>query len=142
MEHSFGSAVGGVAETQDADFATRVTLSGIGMTSDYGPSIDTERYAMQAPNDILTQLDVKGVQVFNWGYSIPPDAQHGFTELDSGIPGTPTWAQAAQLISPPIAAVGDLVSGLDHHNQIISGDVGENRKVLLTVNELMYQAAQ
>lgn len=137
VEHSFGSAVGGVAETKDANFAARIALSGIGMTSDYGPSLETQHYAMQSPNDILTQLDVKGFQVFNWGYSTPPDAEHGFTELDSGIPGTPIWTQLMAPLSPPIAAAGDLMSGLDHHNQIISGNVNENRVVLEVVRDIV-----
>ena len=68
---------------------TRITLSGIGMTSDYGPSLDTDHYAMRSPNDILDQLHVKETQIFNWGYQHAPTPENGFTELDSGIPGTP-----------------------------------------------------
>ncbi len=131
-----------VAETQGADFRTRVTLSGIGMTSDYGPSLYTERYAMQSPNDILTQLKVKETQAFNWGYAIPPDRQHGFTELDSGIPGTPAWVLITKPVSLPIAAIGDLASGLEHHNQIISGDIGENQTVMKQIQTLLTGATR
>ncbi len=141
VEHSFGSSVGGVAETQDAGFHTRITLSGIGMTSDYGPSLDTDHYAMRSPNDILDQLHVKETQIFNWGYQHAPTPENGFTELDSGIPGTPAWAQIGKVISPPIA-IGDLASGLDHHNQIISGDISENRVVLETINDMIWNAAR
>lgn len=141
VEHSFGSSVGGVAETQDAGFHTRITLSGIGMTSDYGPSLDTDHYAMRSPNDILDQLHVKETQIFNWGYQHAPTPENGFTELDSGIPGTPAWAQIGKVISPPIA-IGDLASGLDHHNQIISGDISENRVVLETINDVIWNAAR
>lgn len=141
VEHSFGSSVGGVAETQDAGFHTRITLSGIGMTSDYGPSLDTDHYAMRSPNDILDQLHVKETQIFNWGYQHAPTPENGFTELDSGIPGTPAWAQIGKVISPPIA-IGDLASGLDHHNQIISGDISENRVVMKQIQAFLTGATQ
>ena len=67
---------------------------------------------------------------------------NGFTELDSGIPGSPGWVQAGYVLSPPIAAVGDILSGLDHHTQIISGDVEQNRDVLETVQDLLRKAAR
>ncbi|WP_454129359.1 hypothetical protein [Microbacterium aurum] len=44
-------------------------------------------------------------------------------------------------MSPPIAAVGDILSGLDPHNQIISGDVGENGVVLGEIKRLLAGAA-
>lgn len=66
---------------------------------------------------------------------------NGFTELDSGIPGSPGWVQAGYVVSPPIAAVGDILSGLDHHNQIISGAVGENGVVLGEIKRLLAGAA-
>ncbi len=140
VEHSFGSGVGGVAETKGADFHTRIALAGIGMTSDYGPSLTTEHYAMQAPDDINRHLDE--MQFFNWGYSLRANEANGFTELDSGIPGSPGWVQAGYVLSPPIAAVGDILSGLDHHTQIISGDVEQNRDVLETVQDLLRKAAR
>lgn len=79
-----------------------------------------------------------------WGALIDERAatpENGFTELDSGIPGTPAWAQIGKVISPPIA-IGDLASGLDHHNQIISGDISENRVVLETINDVIWNAAR
>lgn len=105
-----------------------------------GPSLSTERYAIQAPDDINRHLDE--MQFFNWGYSLRANEANGFTELDSGIPGSPAWVQAGYVVSPPIAAVGDILSGLDHHNQIISGDVEQNGQVLKTVQSLLYEATR
>lgn len=140
VEHSFGSAVGGHAETAGAGFEARVMLAGIGMTSDWQRDESTRHFAMQAPNDVNRHLD--GFQVLNWGYAHTPSASNGIAELDSGIDGTPLWAKLAAPISPPIAIVADIVSGVEHHNQIISGDPAENRTVLSSVQRILREAAE
>lgn len=81
--------------------------------------------------------DAVHAQFFNWGYSLPATEENGFTELDSGIGGTPLLVDAAQVISPPIGLVGDIMSGLDHHNQIISGDISQNGVVLNTLGDIV-----
>ncbi|MFE7845213.1 alpha/beta hydrolase [Microbacterium sp. NPDC057407] len=78
VEHSFGSAVGGVAETRGAKFHSRIMLAGIGMTADWKPDPETKHYAMQAPNDINRHLDE--VQVGNWGYQISPTVENGVVD--------------------------------------------------------------
>ena len=137
IEHSAGSAAGGAAEDAGAHFTTRVALAGIGMSGDWEPQNGTEYYAMQAPNDINRNFD--GAQWGNWGYDTPPTAANGFTELDSGIPGTSPWVLAATPISPPIAFVAEASSQLDHHNQIISGDA-DNRVVQAGIARLLTKA--
>ncbi len=139
VEHSFGSAVGGEAERLGAGFDTRIMLAGIGMTDAWRPDPATDHYALQAPNDINRHLD--GIQAGNWGYAISPSEANGVTELDPAIPGTPLWAQLAAPFSPTIAAVADIVSGLDHHNQIISGNPAENRTVLRQLQSTLREVA-
>lgn len=135
VEHSFGSAVGGVAETSGAGFDARVMLAGIGMTSDWRADPRTDHYAMQAPNDVNRHLD--GAQAWNWGYAITPSQSNGITELDSGIAGTPAWVQVAAVLSPPVAVVADVISGVEHHGQIISADPGANQTVIRNLQAIL-----
>lgn len=140
VEHSFGSAVGGEAETRGAGFHTRVSLAGIGMGWGWEADPDTEHIALQAPNDINRHLD--GAQAWNWGYAHKPDASSGFTEVHSGIGGTPAWVPVAAPISLPVALAGEIASGVEHHNQIISGDPGRNETVLTQLQVVMGNAGR
>jgi hypothetical protein len=139
VEHSFGSAVAGVAENSTT-FDARILLSGIGMTSDWSPKDGTDYYAMQAPNDVNRHLD--GAQAWGWGYGVTPSAENGITELNSGIDGTPLWAQIAMPVSPTVGLVADAVSGLDHHNQIISADITQNETVMREIQQLLIAEAK
>ena len=73
-------------------------------------------------------------------YAHKPDASSGFTELGSGIPGTPGWVPIVAPLALPVALVGDVVSGVEHHNQIISGDSTRNSTVLTQVQIVMENA--
>lgn len=140
VEHSAGSAAGGAAEMAGAHFAARVSLAGIGMTYDWRNQPGTEYFAMQAPNDINKNFD--GVQAWNWGYAIKATEQNGFTELDSGINGTSPTVWGVGAVSPPIALAMEASSQLEHHNQIISGDVSENRTVLNEIRRILESEAE
>jgi hypothetical protein len=140
VEHSAGSAAGGAAEMAGAHFAARVSLAGIGMTYDWRSQPGTEYFAMQAPNDINKNFD--GVQAWNWGYAIKATEQNGFTELDSGIDGTSPTVWGVGVVSPPVALAMEASSQLEHHNQIISGDVNENRTVLNEIRRILESEAE
>jgi len=139
VEHSAGSAAGGAAEMAGAHFDSRISLAGIGMTDEWKRQPETDYYAMQAPNDINKNFD--GAQAWNWGYAIKPVEENGFTELDSGIDGSSPFAMMAAPISAPLAVAIEGGSQLEHHNQIISGDIGENGTVLRRIANLLRQAA-
>lgn len=128
VEHSFGSAVGGVAETLGAKFHSRLLLAGIGMTAEYAPDPKTKKYSMQASND--TNKSFYGAQLGNWGYAVAPTRANSIVPLESGLPGTPEWVALVSPISPPIAIAADFASGLEQHNRIISADEVENGTVL------------
>ena len=140
VEHSAGSAAGGAAETAGADFDVRILLAGIGMTADWQPQPGTDYYAMQAPNDINKNFD--GVQVENWGYAITPTESNGITELPSGIPGTSPATLVAGAVSPPLGIYLEGSSQLEHHNQIISGDMERNATVLRRIRQILIEEAK
>lgn len=139
IEHSAGSGAGGAAEMAGAHFAARVTLAGIGMTYDWRSQPGTDYYAMQAPNDINKNFD--GIQAWNWGYAIKATEQSGFTELDSGIDGTSSLVWGVGAISPPVALAVEASSQLEHHNQIISGEVKDNETVLYEIRRILESEA-
>lgn len=139
VEHSFGSAVGGVAETLGANFHSRFLLAGIGMTAEYAPDPKTRKYSMQASNDTNRNFD--GAQLGNWGYAVAPTRANSVIPLESGLPGTPEWAALIAPISPPIAIAADFASGLEQHNRIITADEIENGTVLYEIADHLEMAA-
>ena len=69
-----------------------------------------------------------------------PRSGTGITERPSGISATPTWVAVAAPVSSPVAAVGYFGSGLEHHNQIISGDENRNGVVLRSIRTALRNA--
>ena len=63
--------------------------------------------------------------------------ERGFTEMDSGIEGSSRFVTAAGLLSPPLGFALDAGSQLEHHNQIVSGDINKNGTVLRTIREIL-----
>lgn len=125
VEHSFGSAVGGKAETAGADFAARYLLAGIGMTSDWQPNSSTDYFAAQGPTDINRALD--GVEVGSLGYEITPAEVAGIHERASGL-DISTLARHAPL-APLHGAALIFNEALDQHNAIISPEASVNETV-------------
>ncbi len=139
VEHSAGSAAGGAAEVAGASFAARVPLAGIGMTAEWVQQPGTDYYAMQAPNDINKNFD--GFEVGDWGYAITPTAENGFTELETGIPGTSPLVAVAAPISPTVALSIEAANQVENHNRIISGDMTINGTVLRRIQQILRQEA-
>ena len=120
VEHSFGSAVGGLAEAAGATFEARVLLAGIGMTDGWeAREASTSYYGIQGPVDINRYLD--GVQRGPIGYSIAPSEDNGITPLDSGFTDGDPWEQ---------------------HQRIISADPKENAGTLRHLEAILAEAAQ
>lgn len=138
VEHSFGTAVVGKAETLGAQVDARIMLGGIGMTSDWQRNDGTEYYAYRAPNDINRALS--GYEAGDWGYGITPSEDNGITEKDTGMaPASPTW-RALGLLGPVgmLASEGILLnSSIDNHNRTISPEPTENGTILWDVHGLI-----
>lgn len=100
VEHSFGSSVGGYAETQGTHFDKRVVLGGIGMTDDWKPSSGTDYYSYTGDHDIIRAARGKGSEDTNTGYEIPPTSENGFIELDPDIHDLSPIDQHTHVASP------------------------------------------
>lgn len=138
VEHSFGSAVGGSAETRGAVFDARYMLAGIGMTDDWRPVAGTSYYAALGPGDINRYLD--DMQLGGLGYETAPSEVPGVVETDTGFMGG-EWAPFL-LPVVPVAGVPLLVdTALDQHNRIISGDDATNGDVLENVRSALDRVA-
>lgn len=139
IEHSFGSAAGGVAETLGADFDARIMLAGIGMADGWQHDPDTGLYAMQASDDINHLFE--GAQLGPLGYKYTPTESNGVTELPSGIAGIPGELRGP-LVSRPETAIPYMGIALDHHNQIISGDESRNGEVLRQIRRIASEVSK
>ncbi|GLJ79216.1 hypothetical protein [Microbacterium imperiale] len=116
LEHSFGTAIGGAAESAGADFRPRVLLGGIGMLEGWEARDGTEYYAIQGPRDVNRYLD--GAQVGALGYAITPSQENGITELDSGM------------------TAGDPI---EQHNWLLSTGERLNPRTRREVNRVLYE---
>lgn len=137
-EHSFGSAVGGKAETAGAHFEARYILAGIGMTGDWEVQSGTKYHAAQGPGDINRYLD--GVENGGLGYDVTPGEVPGVSEHDTGYTGG-EWAQWVAPWSPLIGVPTLIDTALDQHNLIITGDEVANGPVLRDLRRVLQEAA-
>lgn len=138
LEHSFGSAPAGDAETRGAHFAARFLLAGIGMTEGWTAHAGTEYYTAQGPLDINRALD--DVQAGDIGYAITPSEIPGVTEIDTGY----TDGMWGPIIAPQMPLIGvpaTLAAALDQHNRLLSADPEENNPVLSALRRLLASAA-
>jgi hypothetical protein len=136
VEHSFGSAVGGKAETTGAHFAARYLLAGIGMTSDWQPNPSTDYYAAQGPTDVNRFLD--GTEVGPLGYAITPAEVEGIHVRPTGFEPSP-WGP----LLPVVPVVGAALVGadaLEQHNAIISADLDRNGTVMRDLADVLSRA--
>lgn len=132
VEHSFGSAVAGVAEQAGAEFDARYMLSGIGMLNGWETRDGCDYYAAQGPNDINRNFD--GAELWTLGYGVKPDASNGIIERPTGFEEFSSWAYTP-------FSVPSLVTGLEQHNAIISADDDVNGPVLQDVRRVLSEAA-
>jgi uncharacterized protein YukE len=132
VEHSFGSAVAGVAEQAGAEFDARYMLAGIGMLNGWETRDGCDYYAAQGPNDINRNFD--GAEMWTLGYGVKPDASNGIIERPTGFEEFSSWAYTP-------FSVPSLVTGLEQHNAIISADDDVNGPVLRDVNRVLRDAA-
>ncbi|MDW4572906.1 alpha/beta hydrolase [Microbacterium sp. M3] len=126
VEHSFGSGVAGVAESNGAHFDARYTLAGIGMTEGWEKQLGTKYFAAQGPGDINRYLDE--VQAGGLGYAVSPHAANGFEERPTNFGVPDLWPHV--LFGPGGVVVGAGTGGLEQHNGIISADESVNGIVL------------
>jgi hypothetical protein len=140
-EHSFGTAVAGVAEVHGSTFDARILLAGIGMQNGWTPNPETTYSAFQAPDDLNRALT--GIEFTWWGggigYGITPTPSNGITPYATGIEPALGLTERIVLASGNLtaAAMTDLVSSYDNHNQIVSDDEEKNRRVLTAVRRLI-----
>ena len=138
VEHSFGSAVAGVAEDMGgADFDARYMLAGIGMHNGWEPKDGTEYYAAQGLADINHYFE--GKQLWGLGYGVTPTESNGIDERYSGFGLPDTWPSS---LSTPTLVAEYASTALEQHNGIISADLSENRFVLNDVRSKLEEAAQ
>lgn len=138
VEHSFGSAVAGVAEMTGAQFDARYMLAGIGMTDGWRPQQGTDYYAAQGPGDVNRYVD--GMQNGGMGYAVTPNEENGIDERLSGFSVPDVWPEA--LFGPVPVLVGMGSEALEQHNNIISTDRSVNQTVMDDVRRVLEDAAQ
>jgi hypothetical protein len=107
IEHSFATSAGGYAEMQGTHFDTRITLGGIGMTSDWKPDKNTDYYSFTGPSDIIRAA--RDVEVGNAGYGIPPTTENGFTEIDTGFDPAPIFTDVPKGTPVPVPIPGGYI---------------------------------
>lgn len=136
-EHSFGSAAGGEAERRGAHFSARFALGGIGMKEGWEAREGTLYYAAQGPADINRNLDDH--EVLGLGYDIPPNAQAGFTEIATGLPGV-EWVAPLSVLSPPVGLITGVYIGVDQHNELLIADLETNGPVMRSLQLALHEA--
>ena len=131
IEHSFGSSVGGYAESQGTVFGTRIALGGIGMTDEWKPNAGTNYFSFTGPNDVIRLAREKGTESLNLGFPIPPTEQSGYTELD---PDFESWRPSPS--RPDILDAADLLGeSIDQHTRVAG--VENNQRTLDQILEII-----
>ena len=123
VEHSFGSSIGGVAETLGTHFDTRVVLGGVGMLAGWEPSAATRYVAYVAGNDV-TRYIYGLVEGEDMGYAIAPSAAHGFEQKDPAL-SSADWYLPARLLAGIVGPAVEVAQGFMNHNTVASADDNE-----------------
>ena len=84
IEHSYGSSIGGYAESAGIHFDSRVALGGAGMTEKWVADPDTTYISITGPVDFIHAVRGHFMEDRDLGYATPPDSAHGWREVDSG----------------------------------------------------------
>jgi hypothetical protein len=123
IEHSFGSSVGGYAETQGTHFDNRIVLGGIGMTDAWKPDSSTNYYSFTGPDDIIRLAREQGSDDLNLGFPNPPTIESGFTELDTGFEDEPGPKSVWELKDAAEHGIDQhtRVAGVDNNQVVIDG---------------------
>ncbi|WP_127817689.1 hypothetical protein [Microbacterium sp. CPCC 204701] len=137
VEHSFGSAVGGVAETTGAHFDARYMLAGIGMRAGWERQDGTAYYAAQGPGDVNRYLD--GMELNGLGYAVTPSEANGVDERPSGYGVPDVWPHALFGPGPVLVEMGS--EALVQHNDILSDDPKVNEVVQADVRLVLRDVA-
>lgn len=118
VEHSFGSSVGGVAETLGTRFDTRIVLGGVGMVAGWLPSEQTRYVAYAAGNDVTRYIYglVNGDAV---GYAVSPSAGNRFEQKDPALTAD-SWYLPLRLLAGAIGPAIEVVEGFINHNKVAS----------------------
>ncbi|RUR01251.1 hypothetical protein [Labedella endophytica] len=129
VEHSFGSSIGGVAETLGTHFATRIVLGGVGMLAGWQPSTTTRYVAYVAGNDVTRYIYglAAGDDV---GYAVAPSAVHGFEQKDPQLQSD-AWYLPLRLIGSIVGPAIEVAQGFINHNRVASAD--DNGSVLASI---------
>lgn len=118
VEHSFGSSVGGVAETLGTHFATRVVLGGVGMLAGWERSATTRYVAYVAGNDV-TRYIYGLVEGDSLGYAVAPSSANGFEQKDPEL-STAWWFLPVRLLSGVLGPAIEVAQGFVNHNKVAS----------------------
>jgi hypothetical protein len=118
VEHSFGSSIGGVAETLGSHFDTRIVLGGVGMLAGWEPSASTRYVAYVAGNDVTRYMYglVKGDTL---GYAVAPSAANGFEQHDPKLE-TDSWYLPLRLLAGIVGPAIEVAQGFINHNRVAS----------------------
>lgn len=128
IEHSFGSSVGGYAETQGTTFDRRIVLAGIGMADGWERNPTTEYYSLTGSSDVIRAARERYSDDLNTGYPHPPTVSSGFIELDPGLGFEPG---PLSLLGPVPSLVDFGLGSVDQHTTIAG--VADNAQTLAHV---------
>lgn len=126
VEHSFGSSIGGVAETLGTRFDTRIVLGGVGMLAGWQPSASTRYVAYVAGNDV-TRYIYGLVEGDTLGYAVAPSAANGFEQEDPELQSD-AWYLPLRLLSGILGPAIEVAQGFINHNRVASAS--DNAAVL------------
>lgn len=118
VEHSFGSSIGGVAETLGTRFDTRIVLGGVGMLAGWEPSTSTRYVAYVAGNDV-TRYIYGLVEGDTLGYAVAPSAANGFEQEDPRLQSD-AWYLPLRLLSGILGPAIEVAQGFINHNRVAS----------------------
>lgn len=118
VEHSFGSSIGGVAETLGTRFDTRIVLGGVGMLAGWEPSPSTRYVAYVAGNDVTRYIYglVEGESI---GYAVAPSAVNGFEQKDPRL-HSDSWYLPLRLLAGVVGPAIEVAQGFINHNKVAS----------------------
>ena len=129
IEHSFGSSVGGVAESLGTRFDTRIVLGGVGMIAGWLPDESTRYVAYVAGNDV-TRYIYGLANDDAVGYAVAPSASNGFEQKDPAL-ATDSWYLPLRLLAGAVGPVIEVVEGFINHNRVASAS--DNTSVLESI---------
>ena len=129
VEHSFGSSIGGVAETLGTHFDTRIVLGGVGMVAGWEPDPSTRYVAYVAGNDV-TRYIYGLVEGDTLGYAVAPSVLNGFEQKDPRL-SSDAWYLPVRLLAGVVGPAIEVAQGFFNHNRVASAT--DNDSVLESI---------